>query len=522
MRIDYIIPDQLDVNAVEAGLCKQIRLSAEPVRQEQRTYYDSFDWRLYGNNTVLEECIDGRERMLVLRALNSSHPLARVKLTRRPVFIQDLLPGRLRDELAPVLEMRELLPLARIKARVRSLRMLNRDKKTIARILIEESSLQARKGARTCSLANRVILLPVKGYHKPVAQITERLEALQLVPDTQDPMLTALSLAGLTPGNYSSKLDLHLDPDMRADQATRVILHRLLDVMLANEAGTRTGTDTEFLHDFRVAIRRTRSALGQIKGVLPKTILNRYKRDFAWLGQITGNTRDLDVYLLNFDDYRNKLPASMQADIEPLRDFLHRHWQIEHKALVRALDTARYRRLVDSWRSFLDKPVNERSTLPNARRPVYEIACKRIWSVYKRILKEGRAIEADTPAEALHELRKTAKKLRYLMEFFQSLFPAGKIKRLISVLKNLQNNLGDFQDFEVQVLTLKRFSQQMVEEDMAPASTLLAMGMLIEGLERRQQQARQEFSERFSAFSLSENQASFQSLFAPPVRAEGP
>jgi CHAD domain-containing protein len=252
--------------------------------------------------------------------------------------------------------------------------------------------------------------------------------------------------------------------------------------------------------------------------VLPQRILDRYRREFAWLGQITGTIRDLDVYLLNFDDYRNSLPDSMQADLEPLHVFLKRHWQAEHKSLVKALDSARYRRLVTDWRSFLEKPVSERSTLPNARRPVYEVACQRIWRVYRRILKEGRAIGDDTPAEALHELRKTAKKLRYLMEFFQSLFPAGKIKRLISVLKALQNNLGDFQDFEVQVQTLKRFSTQMVEEDMAPPGTLLAMGMLIEGLERRQRQARQEFAERFGAFSLPENQAHFRAMFASPVQ----
>ncbi|MDX1697427.1 MAG: CHAD domain-containing protein, partial [Thiohalobacterales bacterium] len=272
------------------------------------------------------------------------------------------------------------------------------------------------------------------------------------------------------------------------------------------------------LHDFRVAIRRTRSALGQIKGVLPSPVLNRFKREFAWLGQMTGNTRDLDVYLLSFDNYRQSLPESMQDDIEPLRDFLRRHWEIEHKALVRALDSARYRRLVSGWRCFLETPVKERSTLPNARRPVYEVACRRIWRVYRRILKEGGAIDADSPAEALHELRKTAKKLRYLMEFFQSLFPARKIKRLIGTLKNLQNNLGDFQDFEVQVQTLKRFSEQMVAEDEIPARTLLAMGMLIEGLEQRQHQARLEFAARFNSFALPDNQARFRALFAPRAR----
>ena len=78
---------------------------------------------------------------------------------------------------------------------------------------------------------------------------------------------------------------------------TKIVLHRLLDTMLANETGTREDIDSEFLHDFRVSVRRTRSAISQIKGVIPQKILDRFRPEFTWLGQITGPTRDMDVYL---------------------------------------------------------------------------------------------------------------------------------------------------------------------------------------------------------------------------------
>ncbi|MDH3900613.1 MAG: CHAD domain-containing protein, partial [Gammaproteobacteria bacterium] len=205
---------------------------------------------------------------------------------------------------------------------------------------------------------------------------------------------------------------------------------------------------------------------------------------------------------------------AMQADIEPLRDFLVRHQKIEHRAMVKALDSARYRRLIRDWRNFLDQPVNERTTLKNARLPVIDVACKRIWRIYRRAIREGNAITAESPADALHELRKTCKKLRYLMEFFQSLYPAARIRELIRVLKKLQENLGNFQDYEVQVTTLKKFSHQMVAESRVSPDTLLAMGMLIDGLERRQHQAREEFAGRFADFYLQENQNRFRKLFA--------
>ena len=410
--------------------------------------------------------------------------------------------------------MRELGPKLRIRSRVNTLRILNKDEKTVAYLVVEENTLPRQKGLRAGQLDNRVTVIAVKGFPKPSMAVARLLQQLGLPPAQGDLMQTALSMFGEAPASYSSKLNLKLEPDMRADMATKVIMHRLLDIILQNEAGTRIGTDTEFLHDYRVAIRRTRSALSQIKSVFPKQIVDRYKTEFAWLGQITSPSRDLDVYLLTFDKYRDSLPASMQADIEPLRDFLIRHQKLENKALVKALDSARYRRLIESWRNFLEQPVNDRSTLKHAGRPVIEVACARIWRIYRVALKEGNAIHADSPAEALHELRKTCKKLRYLMEFFQSLYPASDIKDLIRALKTLQDNLGDFQDYEVQVLTLKKFSHQMVAEGQVPPDTLLAMGILIDGLERRQQQAREEFSDRFHGFSQQDNQERFRQLFA--------
>ncbi|MEA2095044.1 MAG: CHAD domain-containing protein [Pseudomonadota bacterium] len=513
MRFEFIIPNPLGVKTLQSGLQENIRLSADPSRILQRTCYDSFDWRLYAQDSVLEETRDGGEHRLVWRTLNSNTSLAQITLPRPPRFVQDLPPGRFRDRLEPILEMRELVPLLEISTRLHTLRVLNKSDKTVARLLIENNTVRRHGGDKSFRLGKRAIVLPVKGYQKSFKQVIKGLEAMGLTAATDDFMLSAMARIGLTPEVYSTKLNLQLEPAMRADQATRIILHRLLDVMTLNEAGTRIGTDTEFLHDFRVAIRRTRSALTQIKGVLPLRIANRYKAEFAWMGQITTPSRDLDVYLLNFDDYRDSLPASAQADIEPLRDFLVRHQAIEHKALVKALDSARYRRLLESWRTFLEQEAPVRSTLPSARRPIVEVANKRIWRIYQRALKEGHAIDAASPAEALHELRKTCKKLRYLIEFFQSLYPAARIKALIRVLKTLQDNLGNFQDYEVQVATLKAFSHQMVAEGKVPPDTLLAMGMLIDGLERRQHQAREEFAGRFSRFALPENRKHFRKLF---------
>ena len=514
MRTEFIIPESLCFEDLQSVLQKNTQILTEPSRTVYRTYYDSFDWRLYLDDSLLEDTRDGNAHTLVWRTLKGNRRDTRLKQQLAPRFARDLPAGHFRDLLEPLLDMRELVPMVRVRSRIHSLRILNKDDKTVAYLTVEENSLPRQQGRRSGKLDDRAIVIPVKGYPKPSSEVAKLLQGQGLTLAQNGLMLAALSTIGEIPGNYSSKLNLKLDPAMRADRASKVILQRILDIMLQNETGTRAGTDTEFLHDFRVAVRRTRSALTQIKAVFPKRIVDRYKTEFAWLGQITTPSRDLDVYLLNFDEYRDSLPAATQTDIEPLRDFLIRHQKIENRALVKALDSARYRRLTRNWRNFLDQPVNERTTLKNAGRPTLEVACERIWKIYRRAIREGNAINAQSPADTLHELRKTCKKLRYLMEFFQNLYPVARIRRLIRALKALQDNLGNFQDYEVQAMTLKKFSHQMVAEGRVSPDTLLAMGMLIDGLERRQQQAREEFAGWFAEFSLQKNQDRFRKLFA--------
>jgi CHAD domain-containing protein len=513
MRFEFIIPEEQELRDVQSRLPHGMRLEAEPPVVVRRTCFDSFDWRVHGAAAILEGLHDGKHYRLIWRALSAGKRGEQAILGKAPRFARDLPPGRLRDRLDAIVEMRELLPLVTITSRLHTLRALNRHDKTVARVAFEENSARRPDGARSFALDRRAVVIPVKGYQKPCKQLVKALESLGLAPAGDDLMLTALAKIGLTPGGYTPRLDLHLESAMRADQAARRILLRLLDIMEANEAGARAGTDTEFLHDFRVAVRRTRSALTQIKGVLPLRTVNRYKSEFAWLGQVTTPVRDLDVYLLNFDSYRASLPASARTDIEPLRDFLVRHWRIERQAMVKALDSVRYRRLVNNWRELLRRPVPNRSSLPNATRPVLNVACERIWHIYQRSLDEGRGITADSPPEALHELRKTCKKLRYLMEFFQSLFPPRRIKSPIRALKALQDNLGDYQDCTVQITTLKHFSHQMVAEGDTLPDTLLAMGMLIEELERRQQTAHEEFADRFGKFDSPSNHDHYRELF---------
>jgi len=151
--------------------------------------------------------------------------------------------------------------------------------------------------------------------------------------------------------------------------------------------------------------------------------------------------------------------------------------------------------------------------LINSARPIKSLADERIWKAYRKIIKRGKAIQPDTPVEALHDLRKQGKKLRYLLEFFQNLYSPKEMPKLIKTLKALQENLGDVQDFEVQADYLRAIAEELNSKQTTSTATLLAMGMLVGQLEQLQQQARDEFAQRFKNFARKSNQQLFARLF---------
>jgi CHAD domain-containing protein len=187
--------------------------------------------------------------------------------------------------------------------------------------------------------------------------------------------------------------------------------------------------------------------------------------------------------------------------------------KIAQKELAKKLRSAKYLTKISEWEQFLKIQAVIKPTEINAKLSIKQLADRRILKNYKRIVKEGSLITVDSHCESLHDLRKSCKKLRYLMEFFQSLYLEDKIKHFIKNLKGLQEVLGDFQDYAVQEEALKLFSKEMIS-DQAHTNTLLAMGMLIQNLNGLKEQARKDFSLKFETFKQQENQAAFNALLA--------
>jgi len=308
----------------------------------------------------------------------------------------------------------------------------------------------------------------------------------------------------------TGKIDIALAIDERADRAVKRILTELFGIMQANEDGMRRNLDSEFLHDFRVAIRRTRSCIGEMKGVFAESVVTQFAKEFAWLGALTGPTRDLDVYLLNFGEYEASLPAVSRSELAPLAAHLRRRRDEAQQLQNQGLDSDRYRRLKRKWSARLETGTDE--SAPNAARPIVAVAAERIGHAYARVQKHGRRIGDGTSGAAIHRVRIDCKKLRYLLEFFGSVFDPSRVATVIRSLKRLQADLGDYNDLQMQQEELKRMADELGRDGTAEARTLLAMGRLVEGLASRQRRLRRRVAKGVKTFTDDRTSAEVAAL----------
>jgi CHAD domain-containing protein len=507
--IKFNLPEGHDVKKLIGGLSNVYALKTERPIQKRVAIYDTFDWRLFNESLVLTVC----GKNLFLRKLFKPDNLHVAEIPRLPLLFKDLPNGGLKEFLAPVIEMRTLFKLVEVFSRSRSYRILNPDEKTVA-ILVHEEIRSTRKNG-SALLGAYLWLHSVKGYSKYYRNLSRHLKEVGLYSHIkEDIFFKALASVNTIPGSYSSKLNIKLDPDMRSDEAAKIILRSLFQVMKTNEVYVSKNLDTEFLHDYRVAIRRTRSALGQIKNVFPKETTLQFKKDFSFLGKLSNQLRDLDVYLLKKDAYKAMLPSILRDDIDPLFDYLSNKRKKALKQVVRIFETDKYRQILQDWEKFLNEPLEDEPTANNADLCILTLAQKRIYKQYESIVEAINRILESIDDEKLHALRIECKKLRYLMEFFSSLFSNKKLNVLIAQLKKLQNKLGDFNDLCVQQEYLLNISEELSATNKKNKKVLVSIGSLIGALNREMRVVKKSMFKTLTNFASHPNERLFRELFA--------
>lgn len=300
------------------------------------------------------------------------------------------------------------------------------------------------------------------------------------------------------------------DMTITGGEGVRQILAALLGDLVKNEAGAAEGADIEFLHNYRVAVRRARVIVSQYKNALPSETAVFLRNELRWLGRATSPMRDADIFMTAIEHYAVWLPEDLAEHLKPFREFLLQSRKTGQENFVNLLTDKRYGAFIVFWRDFAegDSALQHSQAFPDFE----DLAHARIWRLYKKIVRRGQKIGPESLPSELHALRKECKKLRYLIELSFKIISPGKISEVMKSLKSLQNVLGLHQDCDVQVAALMDFSRSIDQDSGVAGYTGLAMGILIGHLETKKAEQREKFISIFEKFSGDRSRRGFRIL----------
>ena len=247
-----------------------------PTRRFTSTYHDTADLVLARHNVTLRHRVEAGTGVWQLKLPRGS---ARIELeqpgppARPPLELASLLVGFLRG--------RELGPVARLRTRRESVRADGAE--------IVDDSVAVLAGARVVQRFRELEVELLTGDEKTLRRLEKELRR------------AGASSADLRPKLYRAlQLDVPSDAPAPEDDAppSRVLGLALAEQarrLLLHDPGTRLGSDTEDLHQMRVATRRLRAFLKVGEPLLEPSWSEPLREELAWLGRALGPARDLDV-----------------------------------------------------------------------------------------------------------------------------------------------------------------------------------------------------------------------------------
>ncbi len=483
---------------------------------DQFIFYDTWEWNLWFKRLFLF----ARRDKIYLAESEQGWPGAVqiIAHTQRPFprFAQAFADPPLRETLSKITELRALSVVAKLRMVRRNFDLLNEIRKVVCRLELTEISEKERE-----PFYRFIVLRPLRGYNVEAKNARELLEAAGATPMVNGPVATLFEQEGRSPRPYTLKPVFNLRPDTPAREAVRIIVHRMLEIGVSNEQGIIEDIDTEFLHDYRICIRKIRSVLSLIKGVYPQEQTDSLKRTLATLGSVTNRLRDLDVYLLARDEYTRMLPEALRPGLESLfRDFAQERKRTLKKVRVH-LNSPGYRSQIEELDRFFTAP-DALPESPTSNQNIGPLVARRIRKRYRTIRRLGKTLTPTTPDAVVHQLRISCKKLRYLLEFFGELFPAEETAQIVKQLRRLQNRLGRFNDLSVQQQVLLKYRKQQRPEN-GPRersdSLSLSLGGLVAVLYQEQQIQRKRIHDALDAFCSRPVKKLFRHVFkAEPTR----
>ena len=257
-----------------------------------------------------------------------------------------------------------------------------------------------------------------------------------------------------------------LDPAMTARAAFELAARSCLTQICANEPVVLAAGDIEGVHQLRVGVRRLRAVLAAFAPIVRPDALDYLRLELRWLQQCLGAAREWDVFI---DETLQPLgkrcsDATGLAELSQVSAELRRE---AYRQAGEALRSQRYTELLlrlDLWLEDGGWAFEALPGEPNlAVAPVGKLARQILDRRDRRLRKLSKKHDKLTEAE-MHGIRLLAKKKRYCLEFFGSLYRRKLVRESLESLKAIQDKLGTYNDAVVGAELLKQVAEAKGDE----------------------------------------------------------
>lgn len=260
------------------------------------------------------------------------------------------------------------------------------------------------------------------------------------------PTTSSTATARAKPATRRNALPGRLSPGMACDTAFRIIARRHLGAVLAQHDGTCRG-DPDALHQIRIALTHLRTAIRFFSPMVDDTLRPNVWAELKWLNSQLGRVRDLDVAI-------ERVVAESGDELAVIAEL--QHWDEKraesHRLLARALQSARYKRLVEQTSAWIESgPWSTRRSKEAVRLrrcSLADHATARLTEWEETLLGKARKLRK-LDVEKRHRLRLLNKRLTYSIESLTDLFDDDSLAKQKSILKQLrkaQRSLGQLND----------------------------------------------------------------------------
>lgn len=257
------------------------------------------------------------------------------------------------------------------------------------------------------------------------------------------PSKLARALAHLVPDPRSAP-DVPSDPTV--GDVARAYLYREIERLKANDPGARLHEE-DAIHQMRVAARRLRSVLSSYRDLVGREVSAELRGELKALADALGDARDSEVMLARLNALIDDQPGQwVQGPVrERINETLKARYDIAHDEAVEFMTRRRYFELLDA----LDALVDHGEFGADADKRGVKALVRyfdRDWKRLRAAVRLADELEGEPEQEeALHDVRKAAKRLRYGMDSIADVV-RPEAKQIAKAASQITEILGDHQD----------------------------------------------------------------------------